>query len=153
MLLSGSIHLPEIAAIRSLLIAVLLSTLLISAAVATGLVFGDALLDWMQQEYGSEARKRVEALQRLETERDPLAIALAIEPILDYVAHENPNFFTYRFGIKQGLAMQAGLGELLALVRWAAEKGGTISITPIRHYRLPNGQDVVERSPGQAHTW
>ena len=65
MFLSGSINLPDIAVIRCTLGAALLSTLLIGTAVATGLAFGDALLQWMEKEYGSAARERVVALQRL----------------------------------------------------------------------------------------
>lgn len=65
MFLSGSINLPDIALIRRTLSAALLSTLLIGVAMATGLAFGDALLDWMEKEYGSAARERVVALQRL----------------------------------------------------------------------------------------
>ena len=47
------------------LLAALLATILIHGALATGLAISDALLDWMEEHYGSAARARVVALQRL----------------------------------------------------------------------------------------
>ena len=47
------------------LLAALLATILIHGALATGLAISDALLDWMEDRYGSAARARVVALQRL----------------------------------------------------------------------------------------
>jgi predicted transglutaminase-like cysteine proteinase len=44
---------------------VLLCVLLVGWVYAQGLGFSQALLDWMQREYGAEARIRVEALQTL----------------------------------------------------------------------------------------
>jgi hypothetical protein len=103
--------------------------------------------------FSKDLKRPVQALQRLKSERDPLRIAQAIQPMLDYVENENPNFFTYRFGNKEGLAMQAGLSELYALATWAAENGYTISVTPIRHYRLPNQPEMTDLSPGETHKW
>jgi hypothetical protein len=103
--------------------------------------------------FSKDLHRPVDALQRLETERDPLAIAKAVQPILDYVENENPGFFTYRFGHRQGLAMQAGLSELSSLATWAAGQAYSISVKPIRHYRLPDGQERTDLSPGQTHLW
>ena len=47
------------------LFAALLATVLLHGALATGLAISDALLDWMEARYGSPARARVVALQRL----------------------------------------------------------------------------------------
>jgi predicted transglutaminase-like cysteine proteinase len=47
------------------LIAAVLALLLAGAAVGTGLAISDALLSWMEERYGSDARARVEALQQL----------------------------------------------------------------------------------------
>ncbi len=53
-----------VGAAQALLVA-LLATILIHGALATGLAISDALLDWMEERYGSAARARVVALQRL----------------------------------------------------------------------------------------
>lgn len=103
--------------------------------------------------FGQDLHRPIQVLQHLDVNHDPLAIAQAIQQMLDYVANENPGFFTYRFGNKEGLAMQAGLAELSALAKWAAGMGYTVSITPIRRCRLPDGREVVESNPGQSHQW
>ncbi|MBN1583410.1 MAG: 1-acyl-sn-glycerol-3-phosphate acyltransferase [Anaerolineae bacterium] len=103
--------------------------------------------------FSKDLHRPVDALQRLETEHNPQVIAQAIQHMLDYVENENPNFFAYRFGNKEGLAMQTGLIELSALSRWAAGMGYTISIAPVRRCRLPDGQVVTESDPGQTHLW
>lgn len=46
-------------------LATLLSLLLVAAALATGLTFGDAVLEWMEETYGDDARQRAVALQKL----------------------------------------------------------------------------------------
>jgi 1-acyl-sn-glycerol-3-phosphate acyltransferase len=101
-----------------------------------------------------DMRLPVDALQRLDSERDPGLLGSAIKIILDYVQNQNPGFFTYRFGSTEGLAMEKGLGELNAVAAFAAKSGYTLSITPLRWYYSPDtDSEVAETSPGQAHLW
>lgn len=58
------LNLPGVASLRVLAM-LLVGLLLVSGVFAVGLAFSDALLDWMEQEYGSEARARVVRLQQL----------------------------------------------------------------------------------------
>jgi 1-acyl-sn-glycerol-3-phosphate acyltransferase len=96
----------------------------------------------------------VAALQQVANERDPRRLSAALDLVLGYVERDNPHFFTYRFGIQPGLAMQAGLEQLRALCAWAARRGAEVAIIPIRRYRLAGqDQEIVETEPIQAQAW
>lgn len=56
---------PDSAALRRGVTAVALSLCFVGWVFARGLAFSDALLNWMEREYGSAARARVVELQRL----------------------------------------------------------------------------------------
>jgi 1-acyl-sn-glycerol-3-phosphate acyltransferase len=95
----------------------------------------------------------VNALQHLETKPSPANILHAIDLIQGYL-HTNPGFFTYRFGIAEGIAMETGLGELKALALWAATHNFTLDIRPTRRYHVRGEvNDIIENNPGEAHTW
>jgi len=69
----------------------------------------------------------------------------AWDAILDYL-EENPGYFTYRFGVKDGLAVREALVELRQLGEWANESGYALTINPIQYYRNANtGAQVIER--------
>jgi 1-acyl-sn-glycerol-3-phosphate acyltransferase len=69
----------------------------------------------------------------------------AWQSILDYL-EINPGYFTYRFGIDDGLAMEKALLELQRLGEWVHRSGYAITIQPIRRYRNANtGAMVIER--------
>lgn len=85
----------------------------------------------------------VAPLQRLHVERDPQAIARAVEPILAYLKDDNPYLLAYRFGPEEGEAMRLGLAELHALASWAADAGLRLEVRPVRRYML-EGQEVVQ---------
>ncbi len=86
--------------------------------------------------------------------REPQQLVRAIEPILAYLDQRNPAFLTYRFGANEGVAMEAGLRELLHVARYAADAGHATTVSAIRRYRLEeNSSDIVESDPGQAHRW
>jgi len=64
-----------------------------------------------------------------------LAPALnAWQSILNYL-DRNPGFFTYRFGIDEGLAVKQALLELVRMGTWITKSGYALSINPIRRYR------------------
>jgi 1-acyl-sn-glycerol-3-phosphate acyltransferase len=88
----------------------------------------------------------VNSLQNLK-EKPPVSELLqALQSVLHYLEEENPYLLTYRFGIKGGLAMQQGLGELLLILEWCFRNDHQITITPVRHYYSPQEeQEIVER--------
>lgn len=95
----------------------------------------------------------VSALQHIEEHPKPNSIVQAIRRIQQYLKY-NPAFFTYRFGIDEGTAMTSGLNELKSLAQWAHTHNYTLILQPTRRYRIEGRtEEVVENSPGEAHTW
>jgi 1-acyl-sn-glycerol-3-phosphate acyltransferase len=67
---------------------------------------------------------------------------------------ENPYLLTYRFGIKGGLAMQQGLGELLRILEWCSRNDHQIAITPVRRYYSPKeDREIIERDQEIYQPW
>lgn len=57
----------------------------------------------------------------------------------------NPGYFTYRFGVEDGLAVKQALVELIDLAMWAQDAGYALSIDPIRLYQnAKTGAEVIE---------
>ena len=104
--------------------------------------------------FAQNLRLPVAPLQELESSHDPAAIALAAQSILTYLDKENAYFLAYRFGPKEAQAMQAGLGELLALATWAEGEGLALYVTPVRRYYSPErGEEVVETRQRTFGAW
>ena len=59
---------PDVPSLRCSITAVVLPLLLVGWVCAQGLAFSDALLQWMEREYGPQARERVAELQQLVAE-------------------------------------------------------------------------------------
>jgi 1-acyl-sn-glycerol-3-phosphate acyltransferase len=96
----------------------------------------------------------VSALQHLEARPSPAAILQALGRIQDYLRRDNPAFFTYRFGMQQGRAIESGLEELAVLARWAAAENCTLCLQPTRRYRFAGqNEEIIENNPGEAHIW
>ena len=69
----------------------------------------------------------------------------AWDSILDYL-EINPGYFTYRFGIDEGVSVKKALNELSRLGLWAKQSGYPLSITPVRRYQnAKTSAYVVER--------
>jgi 1-acyl-sn-glycerol-3-phosphate acyltransferase len=104
--------------------------------------------------FAQNLRLPVAPLQDLENAHDPVDIALGARSILSYLEGENPYLLTYRFGPREGEAMQAGLRELVALAQWSDVEGLALYVTPIRrYYSLERGEEVVETSQGAFAGW
>jgi 1-acyl-sn-glycerol-3-phosphate acyltransferase len=89
-----------------------------------------------------------QALQRLDTERDPRALAEATGVVLGYL-EKNPHFLSYRFGYEEAAGMHDGLTKLRDLGRWLAERGGALHIVPVRRYkRQDSDAEIVEERVG-----
>ena len=85
--------------------------------------------------------KRVQHLNHLDS------LIIAWDSILAYLK-DNPGFFTYRFGIEQGLAVEQALRELRQLALWVQEKGYSLTLKPIYTYRNANTGAVVTEKGG-----
>ncbi len=69
----------------------------------------------------------------------------AWKAILDYLAI-NPGYFTYRFGMEDGMAVKQALLELTKLGQWAHASNFALTLRPIRRYQNANtGAQVMER--------
>ena len=69
-------------------------------------------------------------------------VLAAWRAILDYL-EVNPGYFTYRFGMDEGLAVKKALQELMELGVWSQQSGYSLTITPIRRFRNANTDALV----------
>ncbi len=93
-------------------------------------------------------------LQNLHAQPAPAELVPGLEQIVHYIQVENPYFLAYRFGPKQGEAMQTGLQEFLTLAKWAAEKGNSLSVKPVRRFYSPGEQkEIVQVEQGEYVNW
>jgi 1-acyl-sn-glycerol-3-phosphate acyltransferase len=84
-------------------------------------------------------------LALVEHQSDLGPVIAAWDAILGYLKI-NPGFFTYRFGMEEGLAAQAAIKELRQLAVWAQENGYALTLKPSHSYRnLNTGAEVIER--------
>ncbi len=65
----------------------------------------------------------------------------------------NPGFFTYRFGVEEGLAVQKALNELRHLALWVQERDLSISVIPYHRYLdQQTGEEVLEKGGRFPHS-
>ncbi len=84
-------------------------------------------------------------LKQIYHQSDLSEVIVAWESILNYL-QENPGYFTYRFGVEEGLAVEMALKELIRLAKWIQKSGYSLTINPVRRYRNGNtGAQVTER--------
>lgn len=96
----------------------------------------------------------VEPLQHLDQEPTAEALVAALQPAIHYLHEENPYLLTYRFGPQEGYAMQEGLEELYALVKWVKDQGYSIQIVPTRtYYSREKAQEIVQTEQGDFTSW
>lgn len=78
----------------------------------------------------------------------------ACQGILDYLENENPYLLTYRFGVREGLAMQRGVAQLHNLLLWCREHSCQMRIEPTRrYYSLEQEQEIVQTRQDIVHDW
>lgn len=104
--------------------------------------------------FRSNLKLPVEALQWLENTPPASQIALAARAILKYLENQNEFFLIYRFGPKEGEAMQMGLAELRNLAQWADQQGLTLRLIPIRRYYSPDaGEEITQTRQEPFKEW
>lgn len=109
---------------------------------------------WMLHIFVKDLHFPAQALQRLEEDPSPESLLTGLDHIANYVKHENPGFFPYRFGPSWGIAMEHGLQELRNVTKWAADNTYTLQIRPTRRYRIADQrEEIVETRPPLEHVW
>ena len=104
------------------------------------LLYSPTLLDVLVR----NLRLPIRPLKKVNQQSDLEKVLIAFDAILAYL-NTNPGFFTYRFGVEEGLAVKESLSELHRLATWAHESGYQVNIQPTRQYRNANsGAQVVE---------
>ena len=87
----------------------------------------------------------IKPLKDVYYQNDLKPILTAWYAILDYI-NTNPGYFTYRFGVEEGLAVKESLRELCRLGEWVQQSGYELAINPVRRYRnAKTGAQVIER--------
>jgi 1-acyl-sn-glycerol-3-phosphate acyltransferase len=76
----------------------------------------------------------IEAVEQLHTEPTAKQIAEATRLMLDAMQSKYAYLLAYRFGPKEGHAMQQGLEALHKLATWADEQEYSLKVRPIRRY-------------------
>ncbi len=107
------------------------------------LVFNPVILDVLVR----NLRLPIKPLRIIDDQSDLIQVINAFDSILNYL-QENPGFFTYRFGMDEGLALKSALHELRLLSIWAHENDHKISLKPIHRYRNAKTNACVEESGG-----
>ncbi|MEN8240849.1 MAG: lysophospholipid acyltransferase family protein [Chloroflexota bacterium] len=85
----------------------------------------------------------IQALKEMRRKPAPVEIIAAAQPILDYLENENPYYFTYRYGQKDGGRFTKGIREVRDLAEWVQKKGYSLEIIPRRRYWLADEDDEV----------
>lgn len=84
-------------------------------------------------------------LMNVNCRSDLAPLILAWDAILDYLK-VNPGYFTYRFGVDEGLCVEKAMRELRQLATWAQENNYALTLNPIYRYRNAHtGAKVIER--------
>jgi 1-acyl-sn-glycerol-3-phosphate acyltransferase len=91
-----------------------------------------------------------------ELDRKPLAeeIFMAAYSMLEYVEKENPQYFNYRYGYKDGQAFHHSFRQLRDLMRWAMENSYQVEAEARYEYTNPQtGERCVLRVPEEVEQW
>lgn len=96
----------------------------------------------------------IDPLKNIDQSLPPDEIITASGAILDYLENDNPFYFTYRYGQKEGKRMENSIRQIHQLAKWAARSGFTLKATPIRKYKHANSdEEIVETHPTELDKW
>jgi 1-acyl-sn-glycerol-3-phosphate acyltransferase len=96
----------------------------------------------------------VTPLTRLVDQPEINEIITATRSILDHLEHDNPYYFTYRYGQREGIAMEQGIRELYELALWVKENTLNLKVIPIRRFNvIATGEEVVLDRPEEFEKW
>jgi 1-acyl-sn-glycerol-3-phosphate acyltransferase len=93
-------------------------------------------------------------LKQLDAHPDIEELLAATSAILAYLENENPYYFTYRYGPKEGRAMGAGVREFHELLHWARAHCLKIHARPVRRFRhADTGEIHTYTTPQETEKW
>jgi len=96
----------------------------------------------------------ISAVEKLHESPTATEIRKACDLILNALHNTHPYLLTYRFGPKEGQAMQQGIEELQKLAQWAEESNLPLRVTPIRKFfSTKEGQDITQTTQETADGW
>lgn len=96
----------------------------------------------------------VEDLMHLIDEPPCENILKATGLILEHLKADNPYYFTYRYGQREGKAMENGIREVNTLARWAKENDLRIKFTPLRRFIVvETGEEIVYDRTQELAKW
>ncbi len=97
---------------------------------------------------------QVATLTHLVDQPTPAEIIAATQAILHSLQADNPYYFTYRYGQKEGKAMENGIREVDALARWAKEQNLNIKFTPLRKFTvIATGEEITQDRTQDIEKW
>ena len=91
-----------------------------------------------------------------ELDRKPSAeeIYMAAHSMLEYVEKENPQYFNYRYGYRDGGTFHNAFRQLRDLMRWAMDNRYQIQAEARYEYTDPGtGEHLVLRVPEEVEQW
>lgn len=93
----------------------------------------------------------IEPLRQLHRSPSVAELLTATSAIIQYLEHENPYYFTYRYGQREGTAMEDGVRQLHRALLWAQEQAAEVHATAVRSYQDPvTGEKVTQQRPQEA---
>lgn len=96
----------------------------------------------------------VQVLKELDQKPPPEEIYMAAHSMLEYVESENPQYFNYRYGYKDGEAFQHSFCQLRDLMRWAMENNYQVEAEARYEYTNPGtGERHILRVPEEVEQW
>lgn len=99
-------------------------------------------------------RLPVEALMHLADHPSVDEILLATGAILAHLEHDNPFYFTYRYGQQKGQAMAEGIREVHALAEWARAERLELRLAALRSFTdLASGERCLLDRPEEFRKW
>ena len=97
-------------------------------------------------------RLPIHAIKDVQERKALEPLIAAWSTILAYL-EVTPGFFTYRFGVEEGLAVQKALNELRHLALWVQERDLSISVIPYHRYLdQQTGEEVLEKGGRFPHS-
>lgn len=96
----------------------------------------------------------VQPLKELDEHPEIEELLAATGAILAYLEQDNPYYFTYRYGPREGRAMGAGLREFHELLHWARAEGYDLRAEAIRQFRhAGTGETHTYTTPQETEKW
>jgi 1-acyl-sn-glycerol-3-phosphate acyltransferase len=96
----------------------------------------------------------INPLKTLDKNPKPQEIFKATSEILNYLKNDNPYYFTYRYGQKEGKKMGDGIRQVHDIARWAVINNFQLTLIPIRTYTsAQSNEEIIEYSPTELRKW